>query len=77
MEIKKIDKYTTTGRKRSEEEMREMYFSNYKVKCKCSHTMIMTNNKDKTICTYCGRPVYRTKQAEFRDKVMKELKNVR
>lgn len=42
--------------------------SKYKVKCKCSHTIIMVK-ADRTICSHCGRWVYRTPQIEFKYKI--------
>ena len=47
-------------------------FFNYKVRCKCSHTIIIPHNVDKVLCTYCGYYVYRNKKLEFKNK-LKEL----
>lgn len=69
-----IRTHTSSGRKRTQEEIVASYYSNYKVKCKCSHTMVMTHNVDKKICSHCGNYVYRDKQAEFRDKINQELR---
>ena len=40
-------------------------------KCKCGHSVLLikTYRKDKVICTYCGRYVYRTDYDEFKDKL--------
>lgn len=50
----------------------------YQVKCKCSHSITMVK-ADRTICSYCGRWVYRTPQLKFKYKMkeflIKEEKN--
>ena len=40
----------------------------YRVKCKCSHSIVMSK-ADRTICSHCGRWVYRTPQIEFEYKL--------
>ena len=40
----------------------------FRVRCKCSHTMTMTK-ADRTICSHCGRWVYRTPEIEFKYKL--------
>lgn len=45
----------------------------YRVKCKCSHSVIMPK-ADRTICTHCGNWVYRTPQLKFKYKI-KEILN--
>ena len=47
--------------------------SEYRVKCKCSHVIILIN-RPYTICNWCGRKVYRSKKDEFEDKLRKEIK---
>ena len=37
----------------------------YKIKCKCSHTVVIPPFKDKVLCSYCGRYVFRNKKDEF------------
>lgn len=44
----------------------------YRVKCKCSHSIIMVN-ADRTICSFCGRWVYRTPQLKFKYKIKEFL----
>ena len=39
--------------------------NNFKVKCSCGHTIYLLN-KDKKICTHCGKWIFRNKQDEFR-----------
>ena len=43
----------------------------YKRQCKCGHVMFYHNNikKDKIICRYCGKYIYRTDLDEFKDKI--------
>ena len=44
------------------------------VKCKhCGHSIVMPH-ADRTICSWCGRWVYRTPKIEFKFKLMKEIK---
>ena len=40
----------------------------FKVKCKCSHTIIIAR-ADRCICSYCGNWIYRTPQLEFKYKI--------
>lgn len=74
MNSEKIMRISSSGRKRTEEEIIASYYSNYKVKCKCGHTMVITNSVEKKICSYCGNYVYRNKKLEFKDKLIKELR---
>lgn len=45
----------------------------YRIKCKCSHVVIMTN-LDRKICTHCGNWIYKNKQIEFKYKMQEHLK---
>lgn len=45
----------------------------YRVKCNCSHTMIIIQN-DRVICSYCGKWVYRTPEIEFKYKLREKMK---
>ena len=47
--------------------------SKYRVKCKCSHTVILIS-RDRAICTHCGNWIYKTPQIEFRYKLQEQLK---
>lgn len=47
--------------------------SQYRVKCKCSHTVILIN-RDRVICTHCGNWIYKSPQIEFRYKLQEQLK---
>jgi uncharacterized paraquat-inducible protein A len=42
------------------------------IKCSCGHSMLM--NKDKVLCTWCGKYVYKDKKLEFEDKLKASLK---
>lgn len=48
--------------------------TNHKVKCKCGHSVVVTNKYDRVICSWCGNWVYKDKKAEFKYKMMKEIK---
>ena len=49
--------------------------STFKVRCECGHTMVFVTNREKIICTHCGRYVYKNKKLEFKDKLLKERRN--
>ena len=36
----------------------------FRVKCECGHTTLLIN-KDKKICTHCGRYIFKNKKDEF------------
>jgi len=47
--------------------MFDMYAKN-RYSCKCGHRVLILN-KDKKICSWCGRYVYKDKKQEFKDKL--------
>ena len=49
----------------------------YKVKCDCGHSIIMTalDKRGYKICTHCGNKVFKEQRDEFKDKLLKEMKN--
>ena len=69
-----VRKYTTTGRKRQTDEIVDSYYTLHKIKCKCGHSMFMPYGTDKKICSHCGNYVYRTKECEFKEKLLRKLK---
>lgn len=68
-----VYRYSLSGRKKTKTEVFDSYLSNYKVKCKCGHTIVMVRRK-KVLCSHCGYYVYKNKQEEFRDKMKGLLK---
>ena len=48
-------------------------FSKIKVRCKCSHTIVMIAS-DRVICSHCGNWVYKDKKTEFKYKLNQSLK---
>ena len=45
-----------------------------KYQCKnCGRKMVIINKVDKTICDHCGHLVYKNEEAEFKDKLKKQL----
>ena len=50
-------------------------FGRYKVKCKCSHTIIMTAKKDRVLCYHCGYYVYKDKKTEMKYKIKELMKD--
>lgn len=67
-----LDKYHKNGKKKTKEEILESILSNYKVKCRCGHTLIIVG-KPKVICNHCGYYVYKNKQEEFKDRMTRVL----
>ena len=49
-----------------------------KYQCKnCGRKMLITRGKEKVICDYCGHVIYKNEQAEFKDKLKKEIINLK
>lgn len=48
----------------------------FKRYCKCGHSIIFpaTSKVDKTICSWCGRSIYKNDLAEFKNKLTNILK---
>lgn len=67
-----LDKYHKNGKKKTKEEILESILSNYKVKCRCGHTLIIVG-KPKVICSHCGYYVYKDEKEEFKDRMMRVL----
>ena len=44
-----------------------------KVKCKCGHVMIVPPRKDKVVCTWCGKYVFKSKEDEFKFRLLNKL----
>lgn len=52
-------------------------YDKIKIKCKhCGHKSILPVWVDKRPCSWCGYNVYRNKQLEFKDNVMKLMKRM-
>ena len=68
-----VYRYSTTGRKKTKTEILDGYLSNYKVKCKCGHTIVLIK-RNKVLCNFCGHYVYKNQKEEFKDK-MRSLMN--
>lgn len=69
-----VRKYSSSGRRRTQTEIRDSYYSLYKVKCKCGSSLLIMDRSGKMPCYHCGRMVYRSKRDEFKDKIKKELR---
>lgn len=68
---------TSSGRKRSKEEIKASYYQNYMVKCKCGHTFLMFSFEPKKLCSNCGMYFYKDKKLEFKEKLKEKLRNAR
>lgn len=51
----------------SKKEMDRMFqeYTDNTYKCKCGHSVFVSNKEKKWICSYCGRYVFRDKKDEF------------
>ena len=47
----------------------------YKYQCKCGKKVYIKRNKDKAVCDWCGKYVFKDKKAEFEYRVKEKLKN--
>ena len=50
-------------------EKEDHVFAEYKVKCKCSHVVIMPYRHKRVLCDFCGSWIYRDKKDEFKDRL--------
>jgi len=48
--------------------------SNNSVKCKCGHSIFITNRYNKVICRWCGELVFRTPKDEFEYRLKEKMK---
>lgn len=67
-------KYFRNGVKMSKTDIKDAYYSQYKVKCKCGHTLIISPKIGKQLCNHCGEYGYLDKKLEFIEKLKKEMK---
>ena len=52
--------------------------SDLKIQCKnCGRKMLITRGKEKVICDHCGHLIYENEQSEFKDKLKKEIINLK
>lgn len=68
-----ILKYSTTGRKKTKEEIIDSYYSQFKVKCKCGHVVVISPINTKKLCSFCGNYIYRDKKDEFKERMKEKL----
>lgn len=61
-------------RKKDSAEKYEKNISAYKVKCKCGHVVVIRPMQERTLCSWCGYYVFRTKASEFKYRMMEEIK---
>ena len=52
-------------------EKKRKFITNNTIKCKCGHSVFFQRNK--MICTWCGRFVYKNEKEEFKDKLISQL----
>ena len=54
--------------------VKAQYYSQFKVKCQCGHTLVISPKIGKLLCNHCGNYVYSDKKLEFMEKLNKEMK---
>jgi hypothetical protein len=42
--------------------------------CECGHRVFILKNRDKEICTWCGKYVFKSKKEEFKYRLYEERK---
>ena len=62
--------------KRSYEEDTKYFneLAKYRKNCKCGHSVIIKPNREKVVCTHCGRYVFNKKENEFKYRLKEKLK---
>lgn len=45
-----------------------------KYRCKCGHRVIIYNNREKSVCEWCGNYVFKNKKDEFKYRVKERIK---
>ena len=48
-----------------------------KIKCKCGHSVLISPNKDKIICQWCGNYVFKNEKLEFKFRVKEIINKVK
>lgn len=48
----------------------------FKKKCKCGHTVVITNKFKRKICRWCGRMVYLNEEDKKRDNFKLEMRRI-
>lgn len=61
-------------RKKNASELLHDVITDNKVICKCGHRVFVPRYIDKTLCTWCNRWVYRSKEIEFKNKLQDKLR---
>lgn len=41
-------------------------YDKVKYQCRCGHRVIIPNNKDKALCSWCNKYVFKSKKDEFK-----------
>lgn len=51
-------------------------YDKVKYQCKCGHRVVIPKSKDKNICSWRGRYVFKDKKEEFRYRLSEKLKGI-
>lgn len=49
-------------------------YKNNTYTCKCGHRVFILNNRNKEICTWCGKYVFKSKKDEFKYRLEEQKK---
>lgn len=55
--------------------LQDMY-ADVSIQCKCGHKEVMPIWINKKLCSWCGNYIYRYKKDEFKEKLLKQLKEI-
>lgn len=47
------------------------------IKCKCSHTVVLSPRQEKIMCNWCGRYVYKNEKTEFKYNLLNQMKRAK
>lgn len=74
-----IDRYTSGKQFKTFKELKREHdkFQDYSIKCSCGHSIIFISEKDRIICSVCGKYIYRNKKVEMKYKLKKLIKEVK
>lgn len=73
MKYSEVRRYTSTGRRKTKDEIMASYRQQYRVRCECGHTMMMVN-VTKRLCPFCKKYVFKDKKEEMKYRVNEKLR---
>lgn len=52
-------------------------FSNHTYTCKCGHRIVITAQKEKKLCNWCNKFVFKNKKDEFKYRTIEQLRRLK